>query len=104
MAGEAAAFCDPAWKVSDVTALSAVTQMPWVPPCVIRNPQTLQGTCQGLHRSRLTRTPEKAGRAWARKPAAARKVQARPVHSVSCCSSVFLCVPIVQESLGSLGV
>lgn len=36
MAGEAAAFCDPAWKVSDVTALSAVTQTHWVPPRVIR--------------------------------------------------------------------
>lgn len=91
-------------EVSDVTALSAVTQTHWVPPRVIRNPQTLQGTCRGLHRSHLTRTPEKGGRAWARKPAAARKVQARPVHSVSCCSSVFLCTPTVQESLGSLGV
>lgn len=34
----------PAWKCSDITALSAVTQTHWALTSVIRNPQTPQGT------------------------------------------------------------
>lgn len=115
MAGEAAAFCDPAWKVSDVTALSAVTQTHWVPPRVIRVCRASSDTAGHLpgppqerllrcHTQPLDQDPGEGGQGPSSK---ASSRQEGPGKAGSQCQLLLFCLSVRPDCagiMGSLGV